>query len=1179
MTYAWVDSTQHFLLVDDNGAPLISDDCPCGSSTICWQRYEASCVDYNGSPVYGDSGTGNISEAHWDAPIMTDWSCARTLPNAGVTNAWVQDSPGFAHLWIKTELAKDVPRSDCPARCSVPTEVPKPDLPCSCLPIWSNVNHPVTAPNYSYIVRKWKFIGWDVGPNGSTMVESAILPIWQYSSFASRFDKVTGSRYSSTKSWYYLGNYVTGSLDGHQSFCGESSAEKAAYKSFQDHGSYAVYSVRSTTASGAYVRLPNESIWGHRSGSDAWIEDERIFVVSSLYKDPETGETVTSCCVSELEGVELNTYWTNYSRVHELPFYTSFNSEQWGHFSVDVTPSDPHLHPFVVREARGAQVPRDEIDLDVTQFVTGRYEGSPLWYYRTYVTTDWDLSQLNWDNWEFALSGIGQNISSKTGYITAPGVFCPQYWFLYITEAWQACVDDTDPRALPFIGDTEGAPCEPGVPCAAPTYKLSVAPDGRYNPPPYWTSYENTETAWKHEVDESLDQNDDPQDVPGLRSMNSQTDEHAYKVSRLTIKNYPTWYGSDVKCANVLDGAAWEIPQMDLTDAAWFRRRGCYGIPEKREWPDVLDSRTTTSCTCAFTRIDDVAPIETLVLDRPASWYYKTIGFQQNFRLQSDGGWRMPLDYVVGVGEGCPNNWWSAVMYWTVETDNECCVTSGGVSEWVLTPGSKLLYVSTGYVGSDGRGDWSMPTGTFTWQGNVPNSSIYCPGYVSPDPVIFSMGDGEEEILDSNASHIVRYSHSEPQAWIFEIARSPCDAASCPENISTIAKYAIRYNAEIIDKNHCPNCDILHDGDVLSVIVSCSAGYTKTLKYVEEETWQHASVIGELILPGMVRIGPISEGFADADYALTRTLTVGYSEEWTGEATITWHTGMDAVFDVPLTNVYNTKTWITDIDDNIEYTYNLTENTFSEVVQWPDSPPVTYVSGGRIYTGDAMSSMFAHGSPVVLVSQGFGSTATISKVTSDDGTCEFRVAAPAFTFNEYLNDVWGPGLPMTDSPLDFSSAWQPGFNNYMMSSAIVWHSSVYADSNGSDGNPKSWTSNNGQIAGSLAMSAYSYGDYLFPSLADMDRDYSWEYRPELLNPCDYAGIDVLDSAPTLVVSTQTEYGTDYALSSAYNSGSCYGSWQRTTYPGTGVTRFVGGSWVWQTEANYSAVLNPDNLLP
>lgn len=1179
MTYAWIDSTNHYLLVDDNGAPLISSECPCGSTATCWQRYEASCVDYYGSPVYGNSGTGKTSEAHWATPVMVDWSCGgKTLPGVAVTNAWVQDAPGFAHIWIKADIGQDVPKSECPAKCSVPTTVPQPDLPCSCQPVWTNVNHPVNAANYSYVVRKWKFLGWDVGPNGSTYVDSAVLPIWEYSSFASRYDKVTGSRYSSNKSWFFLGNYVKGSLDGPQSFCGESSAEQAAYKSFQDTGSYLVYSVRSASgASGVFVRLPNESIWAQRNGSDAWIEDGKLFVVSSMYKDPDVGTSTTSCCVSELDTAEITTSWVTYSRVHEMPFYTSFNSEQWGHISVDVTTTDEHLHPFIVREARGAQVPRDEIDIVTTQFVTGRYEGSPLWYYRTYVTTDWDIPQLNWDNWNFVMSGDGQNVSLLTAYVRAPGVFCPQYWFLYITEAWQACVTDTDPRVIPFIEPGAGMPCAPGVECAPPTYMLNVADDGRYAPPPYWTSYEPTETAWKHEVDESLDQNGEYQIVPGLRALNTNTDEHAYKVSRLSIKNYPTWYGSDVKCATVLDGSAWEIPQMDLSDAAWFRRGGCYGIPEKREWPDVFDTRAYTSCSCAFTGIGSVTPIAVIEAGRPASWYYKTIGFQQNLYQQEDGGWVLPLNYVVQLGHGCPENRWSGMLFQTGHETESCCVTSGGVSEWVETPGSTWISVYESYQGRDNRWDWSLPAGSFTWQGNVPNSAMYCSGYVTSNPVIYAMGSEGDYIIDSSANHIKRGYRSEPGVWQFEIAKSPCDPTSCNAGISAIAKYAIKYNIEVVDKDHCPTCNTLKQGDVVSVTAWYSGGYHKVVRNVVEETWQHVRVAGDVVLPNMDATGEVSSGYMDGDYADTNIIDVSYSVEWYGDAVFTWGAG-----NIALSGAHVTKVWAINNNRSTEYSYNLVEDTFVESgIPDPDTGIIQYYThGGRIYKNITNSYMSADGQPVTQVT-----TATVyfgvAIKQDDDGVCVVDVTGidDMYLHDDYMDEITAPGLPLP-GVYNYSSEWAPAGGTYNLS---VWGNvdfSRYTDDGWSDGRYGSmyWHSDIRSWGNTYSSNAYSFGDYGYKALTDMNRTWEWEYRPELLYPCQHAGVDVLDSVPWMMLSSATVNRDSCALESGYNSGSCYASWQSTINKAQGDTLFMSYAWEWNTEASRGAGVNPDLVM-
>lgn len=52
----WYDKNSR-LLVDSDKNPYYTTECCCLG--VCWQRYEASCMDDDGNPIYGSSGTGD----------------------------------------------------------------------------------------------------------------------------------------------------------------------------------------------------------------------------------------------------------------------------------------------------------------------------------------------------------------------------------------------------------------------------------------------------------------------------------------------------------------------------------------------------------------------------------------------------------------------------------------------------------------------------------------------------------------------------------------------------------------------------------------------------------------------------------------------------------------------------------------------------------------------------------------------------------------------------------------------------------------------------------------------------------------------------------------------------------------------------------------------------------------
>ena len=1208
-----------YILVDDNGAPFFGTSCPCGAA--CWQRYEVSCIDNEGSDVYGDSGTGKTSEAHWDTPIMTEWKCGGTSPTSlGVLNHWIQDAPGFAHIWTSVDLGSSTTVSSCKEACSIPHTVSQPDLPCSCVSIWGG-SDVTSLPNYSYFINKWRFIGWSVTGTTSSIVSSAIMPVWEYNKFASgNYDKITGSRYTVTRGYHFLANFSSGDYKGPQSYCGSDQTEWSSTHSANSYGSYPLYRISSTTdANGYYVPLPYKNyIFAYRGSSNTWIENGHLYIVSSMYKDPIAGTSELSCCISELTPGFSSEMVSSFASVHSMGnFATSFTSEQFGHISVYVSTTDDHIHPFIVREARGAQVPMQDIDIQTQTLVTGRYEGSPLWYYRTFITTDWDIEPINQSNWEYALSSVGSVVSIVRGTTFTPGVICPEYWFLYMTQAWKACVPDTDPMGLPFTDP--GVPCVPGAYCMPPTYMENTVPDGRYSPPPYSLNYNSTATnvGWTHEVDESLDQNGSPIAIPGLRALNVSTDEHAYKVSRLSIKNYPTWYGSDVKCATSLNGALWEIPQMDMSDSAWFRRRGCYGNPEKRGWPDVYDSRPSTSCSCAYYSIAEVKPQDVLLNGRQPNWFIRTIMFDQTYSYESSSyediegstQWNtwvvFPTSYIAQYGQGCPENMWSAVMYWSSANWGKCCITSAGNTQWVDTPRVEHLNVSTGYCGRDGRCDWGLPGGSFTWQGNIPNSELFCSssGYTVDNVSIYGLiSRGGSNYPDSNT--VEYWSQSDPELWVYEYTTSHCVNPSCTasNNISTIAKYVIkRGDAElIIDDTTCPPvCSPFVEGETISIVVSCSAYWTKHINYKIEDTIPngYASSPGPYhALPDGTFIDEINNGGTiDLDFEWSSDVRLEYSAQYTGEVVFTWHESIGSTFTVPLSNIYITQTWVTDAQEYKHCSYTLSENlsVASEISPDDDGYVTNYYSwGGRQYRNDSWYSRFTDTTPVSLVSSvaSYWEAGRVSiSVYNSDEACEVRINHNAFdmgTPDDEVSEALGPNLPPTDWIYHWSQPWTPQSNSFYITAvgSYTW-SGYYGWIDGHQTNylPNTWHSTDSTINNSYYASALlDYYDYFIPAISEMSpKEYDFEYKPWLLSPCNYRGYDLMDEAPEMGLSSYNRGNLDAAVNSAYNSASCYAQWSSTTnYPWTSATEtfYREYNWSWAAEWEQSACVNPDLMV-
>lgn len=1208
-----------YILVDDNGAPFFGTSCPCGAA--CWQRYEVSCIDNEGSEVYGNSGTGKTSEAHWDTPIMTEWKCGGTSPTSlGVLNHWIQDAPGFAHIWTSVDLGSSTTVSSCKEACSTPHTVSQPDLPCSCESIWRG-SDVTSLPTYSYYINKWRFIGWSITGTTSSIVSSAIMPVWEYNKFASgNYDKITGSRYTVTRGYHFLTNFSSGDYKGPQDYCGSDSSAWSSTHSANSYGYYPLYRISSTTdANGYYVSLPyKNSIFAYRGSSNTWIENGHLYIVSSMYKDPIAGTSELSCCISELTPGFSSEMVSSFASVHSMGnFATSFTNEQFGHISVYVSTTDSHIHPFIVREARGAQVPRQEIDIDTQPFATGRYEGSPLWYYRTFVTTDWDIEPINQANWEYALSSVGSAVSIMRGTTFAPGVKCPEYWFLYMTQAWKACVPDTAPRGLPFVDP--GIPCIPGAYCTPPMYMENTVPDGRYSPPPYFFDYNSTATdvGWTHEVDESLDQNGSPIAIPGLRALNTSTDEHAYKVSRLSIRNYPTWYGSDVKCATSLNGALWEIPQMDMSDSAWFRRRGCYGNPEKRGWPDVYDSRPSTSCSCAYYSIAEVKPQDVLLNGRQPEWFIRTIMFDQNYSYESSsyedmGGstqWNtwvvFPTSYIAQYGQGCPENMWSAVMYWSSADWGKCCITSAGNTQWVDTPRVEHLNVSTGYCGRDGRCDWGLPGGSFTWQGNIPDSETYCSssGYTANNVSIYGLISREgSNTPDSNT--VEYWSISDPKLWVYEYTTSTCVNPSCTasNNISTIAKYVIkRGNPEIIisDDNCPPDCNILEEGDTISVFVYCSCAWSKSIGQTIENRVPNGydDAPGPYFqLPDGSGLDEINNGGTiDVDFRWYSNVRLEYTAEYTGDANFTWHESYHSAFTVPLSNVYVTQTWITDVQEYKYVSYTLSENVSSELWYDPDDGSITgsEVWGGRFYRYDGWSSVFTNPDPVTLISSAtdFEMTHASISVYSSDETCELRINHWAWGLRDETNsanEALGPRLPPPNWIYVWSQDWLPGSDSFYMTAqgSNTWSGFWGWIWNPTNTNypPNSWHSSTNQWDNSYyASTVLDSQEYYIPNISEMStRVYTFRYTPWLLYPCSYKGHDVMNVAPNMAISSYVMGNSEVAERLEYNSGVCYAEWSSNNINSnsfnTNVTFYREYNWNWSGVWDQSAYVNPDLIV-
>ena len=668
----WLNS-EGKVLVNSEGRPYYTEECCCTSARLfCWVRYEASCIDAGGSPVYGQGGTGNSDTEQWTRPVKAGWSCAEEWPTSlGIVSEWMLRTPGTAYIWLNAG-------SDCdPEACSSATAAPPPiGIPCSCSPIWGNVAFEL--PYYEY---------------GVTMIGAT--PVWQ----------VNGqSGASATRvARAYLANYGHGDLARPQTQINESS----------NYGSYEVRVWGGTV----FHEVPGAGIYVPAGGGLAWVEQGAVRSLGPDFLPSSIG--AASAATSTFLSV-FRPGWT-----------ADFARNNWGRIEIarlDNRGAGDIIMNYVL-EARGGSCASGAVHTE-TGVLGAELPGEPMYHYRCHITTTVPIGDINSGNLAWALRQPDAEHSLATCWAQAAALHCTEYRHMYIAAAWGHCLDDPA-RPVPFVVNSRGSNLS-GAFCAPPSMTSFTAPSDEPYPLPYYADgnmpYDwPTTTYWLHEDDEAVGPGGQPLAVPALRLANASSDGHAYKVVQLSIDNFPTWFKTNLCSGPTGDP---EVPALDFTDSAFY----CYWCGSGASscmWPDMSRSLPFMSRPDAYANtwgpVYEVDPIGLGASSRADCGVNEIAWMGGGLTPVVSGStttWTAPLDSVYAQS-GCPSYGW-ALWRWVRSTIvKECLVFSGSASKWRDDGTDIYLNINPAtYTASHEWGTESAAVGgNMTWQGAVVDPS------------------------------------------------------------------------------------------------------------------------------------------------------------------------------------------------------------------------------------------------------------------------------------------------------------------------------------------------------------------------------------------------------------------------------------------------------------------------
>lgn len=634
----WLDKNGK-VLVDKGGKPFYTISCCCtGSSSdsqCCWQTYEAYCVDTGGNSIYGLGATGSESEKRWTAPRLVSYLCTTdcegktvAYSNNPAKHKWVLDAPGTAHYILKrNDLQQcstvridkhgnkvvDVP-------CSRPAaDVPPPDIPCSCENLgWGAPS--AVLPYYTYSIPLVRIrTMYCPRPGASVVAGERLTPQWLAIGMSGGKPLevepgTTWLEFTSTyrNGLYYLGNFVTGPMEEVCGFCPVYDKDQNITPEYTEWYKDKMDRIHVTVAhatcnysvlyNGEYANRvgyawPYPGGGGYMVAPDFWVVGD---TVHRLVQNTE-GILMDSMCgtIAAISQMSAATCWVPGFDGHMV----CFDEQEWGSLVITDLGGNASFH--WVREAHGAYCEVKDTPVVagvVPKGATVTLDGSPMWEYRAYLTTDLPVGELNASHLAFALGSSTEPPAASSAFVSinAQGLKCPQYWFLFCTQWWSCCFNDP-PKSLPFgapeednkeqeqnqgqnegTGNTgeespgDGSGAEEGgeeqKPCCKPVqHKERAYRLGERYPRPYFFNGEHTYTKEVtlrlHEADENQDESGNTAAYQPLRKFDYTKDGHLYFVSRLSIDNYPTWY-KDKLCEGSLNGAKYDVPVANFDKEA-----------------------------------------------------------------------------------------------------------------------------------------------------------------------------------------------------------------------------------------------------------------------------------------------------------------------------------------------------------------------------------------------------------------------------------------------------------------------------------------------------------------------------------------------------------------------------------------------------------------------------------
>lgn len=714
-------------------------------------------MDGDGNPVYGSSGTGIADDMWWTTPYMVAWTClASQTTELGPTERWVLDSPGSAHIWLSAG-------NNCESSvCSSPmSDVSRPDIPCSCSSVWGDME--VEPPHWLYGVYLYQFTGWSYTfdpatseVTGSYSVAQETRPIWDLYGFSSGgiYDKVTAEYLSSRVGRYYVANYQTFTLDSAQGLCPpdsnvDSSRWSAAHSSFDylrvwdGVGYFNKY----------FFSVPDEGVWttpGESATENMFVRAGTLYQVFNDYWDYnwDTGETFyyegfTSIPITQYSVIPQS---STYAMSMQYPYAVEFDYDQWGHIEgsagIDPNSMAEYITINYVREARGASCAMQDVPVSAGVLDGDIYlQGSPMWHYRLFITTEFPLEVFNSAYKEWAMGGSEYEAERASATTVVDGYFCPMYWFQQVGVEWAFCpADPLGPGPLATgeysawydSGTTPGfssgmGPVAAGRVCSPVLVRETAIPNAYKFPLPdlwydlYSYGYVRSDSlGWLHEVDDIFDESGFLLPEIPFRQYSMYTDGHAYAIRRLSIDNYPTWF-TDGQCAESLNAAEFEVGRVDYTEAAQScsvceRETNFYGPSmvtyTSCYWPYTPRCMPALSHSCGYRSQygpiyevpypnkltvgegteEDASKCRALSVVSNITELVNSVSSTQEWEYWSDEPslvdiyWttvHVDLDGWFRSGDGCPDWQWGMAIYYAWSVEEDCIAYSAGSPVWL----------------------------------------------------------------------------------------------------------------------------------------------------------------------------------------------------------------------------------------------------------------------------------------------------------------------------------------------------------------------------------------------------------------------------------------------------------------------------------------------------------------